>query len=108
MEVFSILGYLFAGLLGLIFLRLTICKKKKKDWSKSGQLPWPRIKAQAPGHGAPLLAGVRVVEISSVAAGPSCARIFADRMCAALSLSYLFMMCVTMCYLFSPLHNTHL
>ena len=51
-----VLAYLFAGLLGLVFLK-KIFKKKKKNWSTFGQLPWPHIKAQAPGHGAPLLAG---------------------------------------------------
>ena len=99
MESYPILGYLFAGLLGLIFLKKTICKKKKKNWSTFGQLPWPHIKAQAPGHGAPLLAGVRVVEIASVAAAPSCSRIFADRMCSVLSLPYHISLLFTNIYL---------
>ena len=79
MEVVTILGYLFAGLLGAIFLKRIVCKKKKKDWSSSGQVPWQFTNAQVPGQGAPLLAGVRVVEIASVAAAPGCSRIFADR-----------------------------
>ena len=69
-----------AGLAGLIFLKVFVFKKKKKDWSKSGQIPWRFTNPKAPGDGAGLLAGVRVVEIASVFAAPSCSRIFADRM----------------------------
>ena len=87
MEVFTILGYVFAGVLGVILLKRVICKKKKKDWSSSGQVPWQYSNARVPGQGAPVLAGVRVVEIASVAAAPGCSRLFADRTHVAVMLS---------------------
>ena len=75
------------ALAGLAFLKLVVFKKKKKNWSTSGQVPWNFSNPHGPGQGAALLAGVRVVEIASVFAAPSCSRVFADRMYAAVALA---------------------
>lgn len=53
-------------------------KKKSVDPRTHGQVPWPATKNPVPGAGAPLLTGLRVVEVASVYAAPACARIFAD------------------------------
>ena len=53
-------------------------KKKKEETFKANQVEHPSFPHVAPGKGAPLLTGVRVVELATVVAGPSAGRIFAD------------------------------
>ena len=66
--------------LGLVLVYLVLKKltTKPHDPKKDGQAPFPAVAAAAPGKGAAALHGVRVVELASVAAAPSCARLLAD------------------------------
>ncbi len=62
----------------LILVVLKTLTAKKTDPKKDGQAPYPEAAPVAPGKGTPVLHGVRVVELASVAAAPSCARLLAD------------------------------
>ena len=53
-------------------------EQKRKDQLERVQSPHPDFPFLEPGNGAPLLTGVRVVELATVIAGPSAGRIFAD------------------------------
>ena len=48
------------------------------DPATDRQLPWPAVAAEAPGGGAPLFHGLRVVELATVYAAPSVGRTLAD------------------------------
>jgi len=66
-------------LVGLVtFVLLLRSRKKKKPRPLPTQEAHRVLPSKAPGKGAPLFAGVRVVELSTVVAAPSCARIMAD------------------------------
>lgn len=66
--------------LGVVLVLLVLKKltAKKIDPKKDGQAAYPEVPLAAPGKGTPVLHGVRVVELASVAAAPSCARLLAD------------------------------
>jgi crotonobetainyl-CoA:carnitine CoA-transferase CaiB-like acyl-CoA transferase len=53
-------------------------KKKLEDAIKQFPENDAKIKPRAPGAGAPLCTGLRIVEMSTVIAGPCCARMFGD------------------------------
>ena len=53
-------------------------QQKQLDPSTDRQLPWPEIRGEVPGKGAPLFHGVRVVELATVYAAPSAGRTLAD------------------------------
>ena len=42
------------------------------------QMPWPPMRPATPGNGAPVFAGIRVVEMASVVAAPSVSRLMSD------------------------------
>lgn len=64
--------------LALVYLVLKKLTTKKLNPKTDRQADYPTIAAAAPGKGAAALHGVRVVELASVAAAPSCARLLAD------------------------------
>eukprot|EP00301_Raphidiophrys_heterophryoidea_P008781 c13185_g3_i3.p1 GENE.c13185_g3_i3~~c13185_g3_i3.p1 ORF type:complete len:462 (-),score=118.51 c13185_g3_i3:127-1473(-) len=81
--VISLLICLFPLLLVVLLIALPFIKHKQKKARRqkllpSTQKPHPQIPARKPGSNAPLLHGVRVVEISSFIAGPSVGRCLAD------------------------------
>jgi hypothetical protein len=70
---------LTCGAIAVVVVLLRIRRKRnKRDPTKDDQAPWPAATALKPGGGTPVMHGVRVVELASVAAAPSVGRIFAD------------------------------
>jgi crotonobetainyl-CoA:carnitine CoA-transferase CaiB-like acyl-CoA transferase len=70
--------FLVCGAVVAVLLLKIRKKRNKRNPMKDNQVPWPATTALAPGLGTPVMHGVRVVELASVAAAPSVARLFAD------------------------------